>query len=46
LDPSEDEAARGKLDAVAVLYIVGGIPAILAFIILVFGAVKACNIPA
>jgi hypothetical protein len=46
VDPNEDEEARGKVDAVALLYIVGGIPAIWAFIIVVFGAAKACNIPA
>ena len=46
VDPNEGEEARGKVDAVAVFYIVGGIPAILAFIIVLFSAVKACNIPA
>jgi hypothetical protein len=46
VNPNQDEEARGKVDAVAVLYIVGGIPAIWAFIIVLFSAVKACNIPA
>ena len=46
LDPIEDEEPRGKVDAAAVLYIVGGIPMIWLFLIVLFGAVKACNIPA
>ena len=47
VDPIEDEEPRGKVDAVAVLYIVGGIPAMWAFIALVvFIGPKACNLPA
>ena len=46
LDPNEDEEARGKVDAVAVLYIVGGIPAIWGFIIVLFGLAKAFDLPA
>jgi hypothetical protein len=46
LDPNEDEEARGKVDAVAVLYIVGGIPAIWGFIIVLFGLARVFDLPA
>ena len=47
VDPIEDEEPRGKVDAVALLYIVGGIPAMWAFIALVvFIGPNACNLPA
>ena len=46
VDPIEDEEPRGKVDLAAVLYVVGGIPVIWGFIIVLFSAVKACNIPA
>jgi uncharacterized membrane protein len=38
---SEQEAPKGKVDAVAILYIVGGIPAIVAFVVILFALVKA-----
>lgn len=41
----EDEQ-RGKLDGVSLLYIVGGIPALVAFLVVVFSLTHACNIPA
>jgi hypothetical protein len=41
----EDEQ-RGKVDLVAVLYIVGGIPALVGFLVLVFWLARACNVPA
>jgi hypothetical protein len=37
---------RGKVDVVAILYIVGGIPAIVGFLVLIFALARACNIPA
>ena len=46
LDPNENEEERGKVDAVAVLYIVGGIPAIWGFIVVLFGLAKIFDIPA
>ncbi len=47
VDPTEDEETRGKVDAVALLYIFGGIPVIWAFIALVvFIGPKTCNLPA
>jgi hypothetical protein len=45
-DPEENEEARGKVDAVAVLYIVGGIPAIWGFLVVLFGLAKAFGLPA
>lgn len=41
----EDEQ-RGKLDGVSLLYIVGGIPALVAFVVVLFSLTHACNIPA
>jgi hypothetical protein len=41
----EDEQ-RGKLDVVSILYIVGGIPALVTFLVVVFSLTHACNIPA
>ncbi len=34
--PDDSEQASGKVDGVAVLYIVGGIPAIVGFIVVLF----------
>ncbi len=41
-----DEEPRGKVDLVAVLYIVGGIPALVAFLVIIFSLTHSCNIPA
>ncbi len=41
-----DEEPRGKVDLVAVLYIVGGIPALVGFLVLLFTLTRACDIPA
>ncbi|HEY8123630.1 MAG TPA: hypothetical protein VII78_20095 [Myxococcota bacterium] len=38
---SEQQAPKGKVDLVAVLYIVGGIPAIVAFVVILFALVRA-----
>ncbi len=38
---------RGKIDAVSVLYVLGGIPAMVAFFALLFTlGVKGCGVPA
>lgn len=37
---------RGKLDLVAILYIVGGIPVLVGFLVLLFSLTRACNISA
>jgi hypothetical protein len=44
---SSSEAKRGKMDAISVLYVVGGIPAIVAFLALIFAiGVRYCGLPA
>jgi hypothetical protein len=43
---TEDQEPRGKVDAVAVLYIAFGVPGIFGFIVVLFSAVKLWNIPA
>jgi hypothetical protein len=43
---SSDETP-GKVDLVSVLYVAGGIPAILAFLVLLFAVgVRVCGLPA
>lgn len=42
----QPEEPRGKVDLAAILYIVGGIPAIVGFLVVLFGLTHACNIPA
>jgi hypothetical protein len=38
---------RGKMDAISVLYVVGGIPAIVGFLWLLFAVgARSCGIPA
>ncbi len=39
-------ASRGKVDSVAIAYVVGGIPAMTAFFILLFILVHLFDIPA
>ncbi len=41
-----DEEPRGRVDAVAILYIVGGVPAIVLFLAVLFALARSCNIPA
>ena len=41
-----DEEPRGRLDLTAILYIVGGIPALVGFIVVLFSLTHACNISA
>ena len=41
-----DDEPRGKVDLISILYIVGGIPAIIAVLVIVFSFTHACNIPA
>jgi len=42
----EQDEQRGKVDLAAILYIVGGIPALVAFMVVLFSLTHACNIPA
>jgi hypothetical protein len=47
VDPIEDREPRGKVDAASLLFIVGGIPAIWVFIILVvLVGPRFCHLPA
>jgi hypothetical protein len=41
-----DEQPRGKVDLVSILYIFGGIPVIMLFLVVLFGLARSCNIPA
>jgi hypothetical protein len=41
-----DEQPRGKVDLVSVLYIVGGVPALVAFIVVLFWLARSFNVPA
>jgi hypothetical protein len=41
-----DDEPRGRVDLVSVLYILGGIPALIGFVVVVFALSRACNLPA
>jgi hypothetical protein len=41
-----DDEPRGKVDLTSILYIVCGIPAIVAFLVILFSLTHAFNIPA
>lgn len=41
------EAKRGKMDVVSVLYVIGGIPTIVGFLVVLFAiGVRYCGLPA
>jgi hypothetical protein len=42
----EDEEPRGKVDAVSILYIFGGIPVIVLYLVVLFALARSCNAPA
>lgn len=42
----DEEQPRGRADFVAFLYIIGGIPAIVAFLVILFALARSCDIPA
>ena len=42
----DEEQPRGKVDLVSILYVVGGVPALVGFLFVLFALVRACNIPA
>jgi uncharacterized membrane protein len=45
--PDPSEKPKGKVDAVTILYILGGIPAIVAYVVILFALVNAFpSIPA
>lgn len=41
-----EEQPRGKVDLASVLYIVGGVPALVAFLVVLFALARSCNVPA
>lgn len=41
----EDEP-RGRVDLVSILYIFGGVPVIVLFLVVLFGMARSCNVPA
>jgi len=41
-----EEEPRGRVDLAAVLYIVGGIPALVAFLVILFALARSCDIAA
>jgi hypothetical protein len=43
---NEQEEQRGRVDLVSVLYILGGIPAIVAYIVICFALARYLNFPA
>jgi hypothetical protein len=47
-EPQDDEPGerRGRVDATSLLYIAGGIPAIIAYIVLSFVLARLFNFPA
>ena len=42
----EDEEPRGRVDAVSLLYIFGGIPVIVLYLVVLFALARSCNAPA
>lgn len=41
-----DEEPHGKVDAVSIFYVLGGIPVIVLFLFVIFGLARSCNLPA
>ena len=41
-----DEEPKGKVDLVSILYIFGGIPVIVLFLVVLFGLARCANVPA
>jgi len=42
----EDEEPRGRVDAISLLYIFGGIPVIVLYLVVLFFLARTCNAPA
>jgi len=45
-EPAEQEENEGVVDATSILYIVGGIPAMVAFFVILFLITRSCGIAA
>jgi len=41
-----DEEPRGRGDLASILYVVGGIPALVLFLFVIFQLARSCNLPA
>jgi hypothetical protein len=41
-----EEEPRGKVDLASVLYVVGGVPALVLFLVVIFALARSCNLPA
>ena len=41
-----DDEPHGKVDLVSILYVFGGIPMIVLFLVVIFGMARSCNLPA
>jgi hypothetical protein len=46
-DGTQAETVRGRNDVVSLLYVIGGIPAIVGFLVILFAiGVRMCGLPA
>lgn len=41
-----DDERRGEVDKVSLIYIIGGVPALVGFLVVLFAFARSCNIPA
>lgn len=41
-----DQEPRRKVDLVSILYIFGGIPVIVLYLVVLFGLARSCGVPA
>jgi hypothetical protein len=41
-----EQNGHGKVDAVSIFYIFGGIPVIVLYLVVLFGLARSCNVPA
>jgi len=44
--PEKDGGNGGKVDATSILYIAGGIPVIVGFVVILFLLTRSCGLPA
>ena len=42
----DEQQPRGKVDRTSVLYVIGGVPALVAFLVVLFWLARSCNIAA
>ena len=46
VNDSKDEEPKGRVDTTSLLYIFGGIPVIVLYMVVLFGLARSCNFPA